>query len=82
MLQLKNKKKYLLIEEEKKTGMYHVQLLKASGKVKQELDVSPDFLVEVLFGNNEEDDTEDGWQWLCVILFNLLIFFLLTGGGR
>lgn len=80
MLQLKNKKKYLLIEE-KKTGMYHVQLLKASGKVKQELDVSPDFLVEVLFCNNEEDDTEDDndWTWLYVILINLLIFCLLSG---
>lgn len=50
MLQMRDKKKYLLIEE-KKTGMYHVQLLDVSGEVKQDLDVSPDFLAGVLFGN-------------------------------
>jgi hypothetical protein len=50
MLQMRNKKK-LLIEEEKKIGVYHVQLLKASGEVEQDLFVSPDFFAQALFGN-------------------------------
>lgn len=50
MLQMRNKKK-LLIEEEKKIGGYHVQLLKASGEVEQDLFVSPDFFAQALFGN-------------------------------
>lgn len=53
MLQMRNKKK-LLIEEEKKTGVYHVQLLKASGEEEQDLFVSPDFFAQALFGNLQE----------------------------
>lgn len=53
MLQMRIKKK-LLIEEEKKTGLYHVQLLKASGEVEQDLFVSPDFFAQALFGNLQE----------------------------
>ena len=86
MLQLKDKKK-ILIEEEKKTGMYHVQLLKASGKMEKDMKVSPDFFEEVLFDNNQETDQEiedeNQWIWLnIVILIDLCIFcFMICGGA-
>lgn len=71
-----------MIEEEKTTGLYHVQLLKAYGKVKKDLNVSPDFLAEVLFNNDfEETEDENEWIWLCAILINVLIFCLLAGGA-
>lgn len=55
MLQMRNKKK-ILIEEDEKTGMYHVQLQDSSGKIEQNLSVSPDFFEQVLFGNSNSQE--------------------------
>lgn len=80
MLQMRNKEK-ILIEEEKKTGMYHVQLLNSSGKMKKDLNVSPDFFAEVLFGNNDSEKIEYKelplWLYVTMITVLTLCFFLV-----
>ena len=82
MLQMRNKEK-ILIEEEKKTGLYHVQLLDSSGEVKKDLNVSPDFMAEVLFGNTDSEKIEykELPLWLYVTMITVLtvcVFLVLS----